>query len=348
MTGSTIRVGLHCRRLTAKALLCLLPVLPMVQAWATSYSFTTSGTTPDGGYAATDVNNAGTVVGYQYDNSSSALTGFVYSAGVVTPVAGPAGAISADLSGITNSGRMVGNYSTTWEDDGTGYLFPGPSRIFSLANGVYSDIDVPGVALATVNGISSNGRWIVGNGSDDQGRTRGFAFDTSPGGVVTRFDGSATHVIAAGVNNLGVVVGYDRTSVSGVGTIGSAWTFDLASGQRSDFSVAGSQRTAAWDITDAGVISGYYYTSLRPAVAHGYTGLNGNFEFFDVPGASQTYVLGANDLGALVGRYLDAGGNEGAFLAVPVPEPAAAWLLVGGLAGLAAVRRRQTLPAVGA
>lgn len=345
MTRSTMLGGFPFRQLAAKVLLCLLPVLPMSQAAATNYFFTTSATSPDSGAAATDVNDAGTVVGYQYDNNSSATRAFVYAGGIKTNVAGPSGAISADLSGITNSGLMVGNYSTTWVDDGTGFIVPGPGRIFSLTNGVYSDIDVPGLPTATVVGISSNGRWIVGNSFDDQGHGRGFAFDTLPGGVVTLFDGSATNIIAAGINNLGMVVGYDRTFVAGVGNFGPAWTFDLTTSQRTEINVAGSPRTGARNITDAGMISGYYYTSLRPAVAHGFTGLGGNFEFFDVPGSSQTFILGGNELGVLVGDYSDANGNLGAFLAMPVPEPAAAWLLLGGLAGLVALRRRQALPA---
>ncbi len=348
MTRSTMLGGFPLRQLAAKALLCLLPLLPMSQAAATNYVFTTSGTSPDSGAAAMDVNDAGTVVGYQYDNNSSATRAFVYAGGVKTNLAGPSGAISVDLSGITNSGLMVGNYSTTWVDDGTGYLYPGPSRIFSQLNGAYADIDVPGLPAATVLGISSNGRWIVGNQFDDLGHGRGFAFDILPGGVVTVFDGSANNIVAAGVNNLGVVVGFDRSQVVGVGTLGPAWTFDLNTGQRTEFNVAGSQRTGARNITDVGVISGYYYTSLRPAVAHGFTGLGGNFEFFDVPGSSRTSVLAGNDVGMLVGVYSDASGNEGAFLAVPVPEPAAAWLLLGGLAGLVALRRIQALPAISA
>lgn len=317
----------------------------MAQAGATTYVFTTSGTSPDGGFAATDVNNAGTVVGYQYDNNSSATSAFVFAGGIKTDVAGPSGAISVDLSGITNSGLMVGNYSTTWVDDGFGNLFPGGSRIFSLSNGVYSDITVPGLPTAFVSAISSNGRWLVGNSFDDQGAARGFAFDTLPGGLVTVFDGTATQIVAAGVNNHGVVVGYDRSRQAAGGLIGPAWTFDVSTGQLTKFQVASSQRTGARDITDASAISGYYYSSLAPAVAHGYTGYGGNFEFFDVPGASQTFIQGGNDLGALVGVYYDVDFNQGAFLAVPVPEPAAAWLLLAGLAGLPALRRRHAPPA---
>ena len=76
-------------------------------------------------------------------------------------------------------------------------------------------------------------------------------------------------------------------------------------------------------------------------MVQGFTGLNGSYALVDVPGASQTQVLGANDLGALVGQYTDADGNIGAFLAVPVPEPAPALLLLAGLAGLAGLRQRQ-------
>lgn len=197
MIRSTTVGLLDCRRLVAKAMLCLLPALAMSQAGAAGYTYTTWSTSPDSAVAATDVNDAGTVVGNQLDFNSSAYTAFVYAGGIKTDVPGRGGAISVDLSGITNNG----------------------------------------------------------------------------------------------------------------------------------------------------VISGYFYTSVGPLVAHGFTGLGGTFEFFDAPGASQTFVDAGNDLDALVGSYRDADGNESAFLAVPVPEPAAVWLLVAGLAGLVAQRRQLARPA---
>lgn len=341
MDRSTSVAWFQCWRLAGQALLCLLPALPMAQAGATTYAFTTSGTWADGGAAATDINRSGTAVGYQFDNATAVSTAFVSAGGVKTYLAGPAGSTSVDLFGISDSGLMVGNYANTLEDDGTGNLFPGPTRMFSLFNGVYTDLAIPGLTSPYLRAISGNGRWLVGYTIDGLGAAHGFAFDGQPGGALTLFDGTATSVIAAGVNNLGVVVGYDRTFVPGVGQVGPGWTVDLLSGQRTEFQVAGSQRSGPRDITDGGVISGYYFTSPGPAVAHGFTGLGGNFEFFDVPGASQTFVSAGNDLGALAGFYLDADGNQGAFVAVPVPEPAAAWLLLAGLSGLAVHRRRN-------
>ena len=324
----------------ARALLASLSIMTALPAAATSYSFTTSGTSWDVTRAAVDVNRSGTVVGYTLDNLTGVSSAFQYANGVVSDVAGPAGAVSVDLAGITDSGVVVGNFSTTLEDDGFGNIFPGPTRMFSLANGVYTEVSIPGLDAPYLGGVSANGRWLLGAAVDGQGQYRGFAYDTLDS-TLTSFSGNATNVIASGINDLGVVVGYDRTSVPGVGQTGPGWTVDLNTGARTEFQVAGSLRSGPRDITDTGVMSGYYYTSLQPAVAHGFTGLNGNFAFFDVPGASQTFVLGANDLGALVGQYVDADGNAGAFLAVPVPEPATAAMLLLGLAGLTGVASRR-------
>lgn len=329
------------QRLLTGALIMGLTALTAVPAWAAGYTTTTWGLSTDRSAMATDVNNAGTVVGYSFDNLTGLATAFRWSQGVRTDVAGPAGAISTDLVAITDAGTMFGNYATTLTDDGEGNLFVASTQMFSLRQGVYSDLVLPGLVDPILQAASPNGRWLLVSAFDDNlGGQRGFALDTQSG-VLTPMAGTATNVIAAGVNNLGVVVGYDRIRLPEQGLVGDGWTFDLATGLRTDFQVQGSLRSGPRDINDAGVISGYYYTNQRPAEVHSFTGLNGQFALFDVQGSPQTFVLGANDAGMLVGQFLDAEGNAGAFVAVPVPEPTTAALLLAGLAGVAAVARRQ-------
>jgi probable HAF family extracellular repeat protein len=66
-------------------------------------------------------------------------------------------------------------------------------------------------------------------------------------------------------------------------------------------------------------------------VARGFLLDDGMYTTLDVPGSTATFAEGINNLGQIVGDYLDGSGNRHGFLATPVPEPSTLLLLaVGG------------------
>ena len=55
-------------------------------------------------------------------------------------------------------------------------------------------------------------------------------------------------------------------------------------------------------------------------LSNGVIDINGVTTTLDVPGSTNTYLVGINDNGVIAGNYTDATGQHG-FLANPTPEP---------------------------
>ena len=299
-----------------------------------------------------DINNSGVAVGFTTTdpNTNSSLTqGIVYAFGTLTAFTGPPGAVSSDLRGVTNDGTIYGNYSDTFTDSGTG-LTAGQSRVFSYRDGSFVTYALDGLASPFVSGVSPNGRWIVG---EDSATLQGFVFDRFSGVTTVLRHNDARHVHAAGANDAGQIVGYDRTpTLSGGGFTGSAWIYDIASRTFEDVSIPGKARSAATDINNHSIVSGYY-ADARFETSVGFTGLGAEVRFIIGDGAPITAVRGANDAGVLVGYYgASADGPFRGFVASPVPEPATVAMLLLGLMAFVAMpsqrgsqRRTRTRPA---
>jgi probable HAF family extracellular repeat protein len=277
---------------------------------------------------ATDINNAGQIVGY-YQNPSTpsgrstgfiisngtrsdipiqepwginnagavvgysfidgAVRGQIYSNGVLTQVAMP-GAFNTQLLGINDLGVAVGTYGTEQNPY---------AGIFTYFDGAFVDIGIVGVGYR----IESDGR-IFGVSGDYPG---GGGFNRAQDGSVTKINYTYNNTVMPaylyGMNSTGDIVGYAEFS--------------------------------------GGVSKAFVYNA-------------GVFYNLDYPLTSQTNAFGINDSGYVVGGWWDSGQNIGhGFLATPctdascqnnpsgsVPLPQTLALLGLGLVGVGAFQRK--------
>jgi hypothetical protein len=187
------------------------------------------------------INNAGLIAGYTNTGS------FLYSGGVFTPFPGP-GSTQVSANGINDLGQVVGAYSagaffyngssfTTISVPGStsttanglnnlgeivgSYTIGSQTFGFLDNSGVFTTIFVPGSLSTSVFGINNLGE-LVGSYTDVLG-SHGFVYDN---GVFTKFDapgatsspdGPSTH--GMGINDYGVVAGYQASSSGGQASI---------------------------------------------------------------------------------------------------------------------------------
>jgi probable HAF family extracellular repeat protein len=144
---------------------------------------------------------------------------------------------------------------------------------------------------------------------------RGFLFDGTS--YTTIDDTEAVTTYAKDINNDGVIVG------SGWESAGYPHAFIReADGTFSTYFVFGYPADAN-GINDLGQIVGDYGPS--PDELYGYVlsgGIGATPEMLEVPGGTDTIALDINNLGQVVGRYLNASSLGRGFLATPIPEVA--------------------------
>jgi hypothetical protein len=138
----------------------------------------------------------------------------------------------------------------------------------------------------------------------------------------------------SGINSSGILVGSDI--IAGAPTTRPGFTYDIATGTRTDVAIAGASRTALRAIDDSGNVAGWF-TDGGGAI-HGFVGSVSAYDQIDVAGATSTFVEGSNNGGTLVGNFLTASGG-GAFIVNRVPEPGTLALMTVALLALGATRR---------
>lgn len=283
-----------------------------------------------------DINNNGVMVGYSAagvgpTDYSQAL---IYDGANFTTLSGPAGSISSAALGISDGGTVVGNYySSAVVDGGTGEVVFGPSSGFLYSGGSYTTLTIAGANDTFLRGISADGRYVSGYYSTDAAAGIGFVYDTLAGTLATLSAPNSLQTIAQGINSAGIVVGSDilrgdPTTTPPTPTTRPAFTYDIATGTRTDQSIAGANRTAFRDIDDAGTITGWFRDPSNPdgtpGPTHAFIGSVADFEQLDFAGAFNTFGEGSNNAGIVVGSFFYSADDpvSHAFVATPVADPA--------------------------
>jgi probable HAF family extracellular repeat protein len=195
-------------------------------------------------------------------------------------------------NGINDSGEIVGTNAVG------GFLY---------IDGTYTTISDPEAAPLNTNplGINNEGD-IVGSYTNSTGQ-HGFL---DIGGIYTTIDFGTASTIAAGINDLGQIVGsYDAQGAGGATADG----FLYSGGIFTTLAIPGAIFTVPTGINDLGQIVGHY---ILPGsnFAHGFLYSGGVFTTIDDPlaisGHGSSNAVGINDLGQIVGFYTD---NSGGF-----------------------------------
>jgi len=113
-----------------------------------------------------------------------------------------------------------------------------------------------------------------------------------------------------GINNRGEVVGnciFPSANPSAQGFL------RRANGEFVFLSAPGATSTSAANLNDRSEVVGFYTAGGR---THGFAWANGVFQTVDLP-HSQTFIRGINNLGQIVGDYIDLSGRDHGFIRYP-------------------------------
>jgi len=200
--------------------------------------------------------------------------------------------------------------------DTAGFWVDGKGSNFGFIewNGVFTTYRDPKTGKGTVNqilGINDAGI-AVGFYTDGNGNNHGFEVNQATSVFTPVAEKRGSNVTASGINNNGDITGF---LTAGNGQVVG---FLIKNGTFSEFIFPNSVATTPFGINANDEIVGSYTDTNN--LTHGFTLTNpltnAHFSKIDDPnGIGTTVVNGVNDLGQLVGFYVDGAGNTDGFLA---------------------------------
>lgn len=173
----------------------------------------------------------------------------------------------------------------------------------------------PGAALTNPNG--ANLGQIVGYYYQTGLGTFGYV-QTGDSFVTAQPTGSADSYLWS-INANGLAVGgfCQGSNCTGAPFAAHGYTYDSATGGTTTIDYPGATTTAAYGISDSGVVVGGWCvqgfsacpTNLFYVASHGFIDDNGAFTQLDYPGSDGTTAFGVNSGGTVVGTYSTFGSN---------------------------------------
>lgn len=298
------------------------------------------------------INNLGVVVGFSSGDSATTpgttqQRGFIWQGGTMSALPDIAGyqVTETYALSVNDSGKVVGYSGVV-----------GGYRAVLWSGGVAQDLGVIGPSYASSKAFAINNQGQVVGESTGSNIAHAFIWQN---GVMTSLGdlpgGGDNYSSAAGINNLGQVVGTGYVD-KGSASTDRAHAFLWENGTMLDLGVLGDVATDlsyATDINNLGQVVGYGTTaSGSSASRHAFIWQNGVMrdlnELIELPLGSEIELkeaMAINDKGEVVGWMYDEVGYRHAFLAIPttpVPEPGTYALLLAGLGFVGwAVRRKQ-------
>lgn len=295
------------------------------------------GTLPGTTSVASRLNDLGQVVGMTYTGAGASA--WVYSGGSLVPVAG-SGISSA--SGINNAGAVTG---TAWVQGPVDYEM----HAYVSAGGVFTDLGTMGRFRSTGADINDAGH-VAGAVAPPEG-----GFPNTPLNPMLYRDGTMTDLGDGGYGGVWSVATAINAHDQVVGALGlppylgELYPNEAFLWQDGAFQLLGSYgpglSSGASDINNLGWVVGTgnfgYGFGNHAFLYHdgGFMDLNTLID--PASGWLITDAAGINDFGQIAGTACRAGSCYAVRLDMtsPVPEPASAALLLGGLGLLLAVRR---------
>jgi uncharacterized membrane protein len=249
------------------------------------------------------ISNTGQIAGFYTDSSNHTLGYYKFLTGPV-------------VNGLKDP-NDTGNFTraAAVNDEGViagGYFGPSSFHGFSLKNGQYTTIDVPGATNALINGLNNIG--MYSGQATNPSTSLSEAFLVAFGNVtfVTYLNQST---FGQNVNNLGIMIGNSFDSQGNASSFARLW-----SGALQPIAFPNAVSTSAVSINDLGEIVGSYKDTGGHTHGFLFDPLHQHYYSFDLPlpGVVQTLPGGLNDFGVITGHYVTAAGAQHGFILEPV------------------------------